>query len=210
MVVAEPVVSRGRLRGRLTVSIVSTASAAAGPAGSVTRGRVVSSGRRVITVPLGPRSTIVSTGSSVISRVITVCALAAPAPAASASATAAWRICVLMGFSLQSPDCPKQQVNAGFPSPVPMEPGRLRRTSGGRGHLRHIHTYPQGPAAARAMRPQWRRNTSRHQPETPTHYGPLSIGRQLMLMAELIGAALLLLCLAPLLARDPAARRPSR
>jgi len=31
-----------------------------------------------------------------------------------------------------------------------------------------------------------------------------------MLMAELIGAALLLLCLAPLLARDPAARRPSR
>src|SRR5262245_33690731 len=135
MVVAEPVVSRGRL----TVPIVSTASAG-GPAGSVTRGRVVPSGRRVITVPLGPRSTIVSTGSLVISRVITVCALAAPAPAASASATAAWRICVLMGFSLQSPNCPKQQVNAGFPSPVPMEPGRLRRTGGGRGRLRHIHT----------------------------------------------------------------------
>jgi len=31
-----------------------------------------------------------------------------------------------------------------------------------------------------------------------------------MLMAQLIGAAFLLLCIAPLLARDPGAQRPSR
>src|SRR5215216_3846464 len=57
--------------------IVSSGSMIAVSPGSVTgkRGTVMSSGLRVITVPVGPRSTIVSTGSVVTSRVITVCAL---------------------------------------------------------------------------------------------------------------------------------------
>src|SRR5262249_3262304 len=105
-VVDRPVVSRDSL-------IRSTGAATVVCGDSVTgkRGTVISRGLRVITVPSGPRWMIVSTGSVVTSRVITVCAWAAPAPATSASATAAWRKFIGIDGLLDSSTAPKRRIN---------------------------------------------------------------------------------------------------
>lgn len=54
------------------------------------------------------------------------------------------------------------------------------------------------------------RNISRHRRETRASYGAARTGDSLMLAFQLIGAAFLLLCLAPLVARDPRHSRLSR
>jgi hypothetical protein len=55
-----------------------------------------------------------------------------------------------------------------------------------------------------------KRNIARHRAETAALYRRGEIGDSSMLTFQLVGAAFLLLCLAPLLARDPNVRRSSR
>jgi hypothetical protein len=70
------------------------------------------------------------------------------------------------------------------------------------------------PALSRRIdgnaRPHRGRNMARHFPETPARYRRDVDRERLMLTFQLIGAAFLLLCVAPLLAREPRASRASR
>ena len=87
------------------------------------------------------------------------------------------------------------------------------------GHKRHApslrpsSTYPQlstGRRAGEHAEPVTTKHTTTSAGNTDSLALRAALGRSLMLMAQLIGAAFLLLCVAPLLARDPGARRSSR